>query len=348
VQWCDWDWKETDRLLQQPESSEKPFFSEASQGLDAEPGGGVAGEDLADADVSGEHLGRLVAGLAHDVALADSVHRGLGDASGAQAMAAQGLRLQTGAAGGPLQDPADAVLVEPAAGELAMAVDPAKDGTGGDARRGQPAAQRADRAGGVLLPKGNADLAAGCLLVGLRAAEIDDQAVLGEGEVGKSIAASSERRKAPAKPTRMSARSRRPESVSGQQATIRRMSLVRSGALPFLGGADRAADALEGLAHDKVMARRGRGFKSCRLVGLGDRGEPAGDGRRAKGSRAVGDVESDGCGSCRQVGQVVPLAEPGEVLEVGPVGAQGGGGFGGVNVGSGLLDEVFEAGGPCG
>jgi len=40
------------------------------------------------------------------------------------------------------------------------------------------------------------------------------------------------------------------------------------------------------------------------------------------------------------------LAEPGEVLEVGPVGAQCGGGFGGMNVGSGLLDEVFEVGGP--
>ena len=48
----------------------------------------------------------------------------------------------------------------------------------------------------------------------------------------KSIAASSERRKAPAKPTRTSARSRRPESVLGHAATIRRMSLVRSGALP--------------------------------------------------------------------------------------------------------------------
>ena len=65
-----------------------------------------------------------------------------------------------------------------------MAGDPAKDGTGGDARRGEPAAQCADRAGGVLLPKGNADLAAGSLLVGLRAAQVDDQAVLGEGEVG--------------------------------------------------------------------------------------------------------------------------------------------------------------------
>jgi len=102
-----------------------------------------------------------------------------------QAMSTQRLWLQAGAAGGPLHDPADAVPVKPAAGELAVAVDPAKDGAGADARRGQPAAQRADRAGGVLLPKWNTDLAAGSLLVGLRAAEVDDQAVLGEGEVGE-------------------------------------------------------------------------------------------------------------------------------------------------------------------
>ena len=62
--------------------------------------------------VLGEHLGRFVAGLAHDVALADSVHGGLGDASGAQGVTAQGLRLQTGAAGGHFENPADAVLVE--------------------------------------------------------------------------------------------------------------------------------------------------------------------------------------------------------------------------------------------
>ena len=77
-------------------------------------------------------------------------------------------------------------------------------------------------------------------------------------------------------------------------------------------------------------------------MSLGDRGQPAVDGGRAKDARAVGDVEGDGCGSRRQVGQVVLLAEPGEVLEVGAVRVEGGGGFGGVNVGSGLLDQVFE------
>ena len=96
------------------------------------------------------------------------------------------------------------------------------------------------------------------------------------------------------------------------------------------------------------MARRWRRFKSCRLVSLGDRGQPAGDGGRAKEARAVGDVEGNGRRSCRQVRQGVPVAEPGEVLEVGAIGAQGGGGFGGVNIGSGLFDQFFEAGGQRG
>ena len=116
--------------------------------------------------------------------------------------------------------------------------------------------------------------------------------------------------------------------------------------LTFLGGADRAANALEGLAHDEVMARRGRGFKSSRLVSLGDRGQTAGDGGRAKRARAVGDVEGDGRGSRRQTGQMVLLAESGEILEVGAVGAEGCGGFGGVNVGSRFFDQFFEIGGP--
>jgi hypothetical protein len=56
-------------------------------------------------------------------------------------------------------------------------------------------------------------------------------------------------------------------------------------------------------------------------VSLGDRGQPAGDGGRAEGGGPIGDVEGDRGGSRREVGQVVLLAESGEVLEVGPVGA---------------------------
>ena len=132
-----WDGQETGSSASAAGRPLRSPFSQRSvvgfQGSDAQPGGGVAGEVLADTDVSGQHLTGLVAGLAHDVALADSVHGGLGDASGAQAVAAQRLRLQAGASGGPFENPADAVLVEPAAGELANPSDPAKDGTGGDA-----------------------------------------------------------------------------------------------------------------------------------------------------------------------------------------------------------------------
>ncbi len=343
--------RKRDCPLQKPETLEKPFFSGTRcqfstvslLGSDTEAGGGVAREHLADADVAGEHLGRLVAGLAHDVALADSVHRGLGDASGAEAMSAQRLRLQAGAAGGPLHDPSHAILVESAARDLAMAVDPAEDGSGRDAGVGEPSAQRADRAGFLLLSKGNANLASGCLLVGLRPAQVDDEAVLGEGEVGAfdrgelraakgdGEAHQNERPVAEAQ-KRLRARGDDPADVAGQKRS-----------LAFLGGADRAADPLEGLAHDKMVARRGRLFKSCRLVSLGDRGQPAGDGSRAKRSRTVSDVEGDGCGSRRQVGQVVFLAEPDKVLEVRPVGAQGGGRFGGLNVGSCLFNEVLDA-----
>ena len=52
-------------------SSRKPLRGPLYQRSDAESGGGVAGEHFADADVFSEHLGRFVAGLAHDVALVD-------------------------------------------------------------------------------------------------------------------------------------------------------------------------------------------------------------------------------------------------------------------------------------
>ena len=80
-------------------------------------------------------------GLADDVALADSAYSCLGHMAGTQRVAAQRLWIQTGAPGGALQNPADAVLVEPVAGEFALTADPAKDGSGRDACLGQPGAQ---------------------------------------------------------------------------------------------------------------------------------------------------------------------------------------------------------------
>ena len=81
----------------------------------------------------------------------------------------------------------------------------------------------------LLLPKGNANLAAGCLLIGLRAAQVDDEAILGESEAGvvdrgklRAAEGAGEADKNQGPVTKAQQR----------QATIRRMSLVRSGALP--------------------------------------------------------------------------------------------------------------------
>ena len=62
-----------------------------SQGPDAQTGGGVAGKHFADSEVLGELLGLFVAGLAHDLALAGSVHDCLSDPTGAQGVPFQNL-----------------------------------------------------------------------------------------------------------------------------------------------------------------------------------------------------------------------------------------------------------------
>jgi hypothetical protein len=64
-------------------SSRKPLRRLFSRGSDTQFGSGITRKDLSDADVTGAHLDQFVAGLAHDVALARSVHGGLGDKAGA-------------------------------------------------------------------------------------------------------------------------------------------------------------------------------------------------------------------------------------------------------------------------
>jgi hypothetical protein len=118
--------------------------------------------------------------------------------AGAQAVAAHGFRLQTGAQGGPLQNPADAVLVEPAAGGPVMTVDPAKDSTGGDARFGEPALQRADRQVASSFPKGMPTLRPAASWSVFERCRLMTRPSLVKERWAKSIAASSERRKAPA------------------------------------------------------------------------------------------------------------------------------------------------------
>lgn len=64
-----------------------------------------------------------------------------------------------------------------------MTRDPAKDTSSHDARYGEPAAQGANRTVCIVCPKGNADRVLGCLLTGLRTAQIDDKAVRSQGKM---------------------------------------------------------------------------------------------------------------------------------------------------------------------
>ena len=75
---------------------------------------------------------------------------------------------------------------------------------------------------------------------------------------------------------------------------------------------------------------------------LGDRSQAARDGARSETARTIGDVESDGFGSRRKEGEVVLVAEAGEVSKIGSVREQGGGRIRAANIGLGFLNKVLK------
>jgi len=77
---------------------------------------------------------------------------------------------------------------------------------------------------------GYAHLPALALLIGFGSAQCHGQAVLAEAAILNVQANSSERRNAPAKPSKISARSRKPIRPQSALPTIPRMSSVRAGA----------------------------------------------------------------------------------------------------------------------
>ena len=97
-----------------------------------------------------------------------------------------------------------------------------------------------------------------------------------------SRATSSERRKAPAKPSSSSARSRSPTRVPGSLLEHALQVGDHGRRLGRLGRADRAADAGVGAPHQRGGGRRGQ---VGGLVGLGDDHQAAGDGGRLEARR---------------------------------------------------------------
>ncbi len=93
------------------ETSGKCFFSVLCELLDSETRCRILAKDLARADIAPQSRNRLVPRLAHNDELADAIHRRLGDASGAEGVAAELLRLQSGSRGCTLEELADRVSV---------------------------------------------------------------------------------------------------------------------------------------------------------------------------------------------------------------------------------------------
>ena len=177
----------------------------------------------------------------------------LGRTTGPQGVTAEGLGLHARATCGPLQNPADRRAMNAAPGEIAVPVDRAEHRSRLQVRCLQPLADGAHRTSRRVVPERNSDLAAAGLLVGLRAAQIDDQSVLAVGDIGdrdgcelrtaKRAGTADQDQRAIARAREvLRATGNDPANVGGEE---RLLSVLRR--------ADRAADARQRLTHDEVM-----------------------------------------------------------------------------------------------
>ena len=134
----------------------------------------VVDEQLAVADIAGEHGVAGVAGLRSDLERRDARLHGAGGEAGAQAVAGEAGRVDAGGGDALLDDERYGFAGEPLGSDAAMPVDRPEDGAGFDPGNGKPAVEGED--GAVAgSAEGDADLAPRPFLVGLRAPERDDQ-----------------------------------------------------------------------------------------------------------------------------------------------------------------------------
>ncbi len=290
------------------------------------------------ADVAGDGGGGAVAGLAHDVPDGGPAARRFGTEAGAQRVPGVGCRVQTRARDRAFEDCRDRARGERAPAYFPVAVDGPEQGPGGDPGRGEPELERADWTRVLPRPTRQDQNMAHPFGVGLRAAEVDQDALVRPNRV-----LDPDRGQVPAaRRARETQQDQSPVPLAGQGVGERgegaaEIAGAQRGLAPG-GDAEGPADALEGLA-DLRMGHGGRARVPGDPVGSGDGGQPSGNGARPVGPGERRQVKRDGFGRRRQSVRGPARAPALEVGPVRPVGPQGRGLARSARIGSGFVDE---------
>lgn len=238
--------------------------------LDSEAGGSVLAKDLARPDIAPQRRNGLVPRLTHDDELADAVHRGLSHAACPERMPTEFVDLQSRPHRCTLQKLADRILVQAAPRNMTVSLNGPEDRAFSNPGPVEPLAQRTDGTRILTGSEGQAYVSSGALLVCLRLANADDDAIDGELEVtyidGGQLRAPKSSRKSGQHQCGVS----NPEKVSAPGGDD--PADVWERGLSVLCGADGAPYALERLSHDKMAGRSRRVGEARGLIRLGDRG----------------------------------------------------------------------------
>jgi hypothetical protein len=240
--------------------------------LDSEARRGVLAKGLTGPYIAPQRRNSLVTRLLHDDELADAVHRGLGDAACPERMPAGLLDLQSRPAGCTLEELADGISVQAAPRDVTVSSNGPEDRTISNRGPVEPLAQRTDGTRILTGSEGQAYVSSGALLVCLRLANADDDAIDGELEVtyidGGQLRAPKSSRKSGQHQCGVS----NPEKVSAPGGDDPADVRCEERGLSVLCGADGAPYALERLSHDKMAGRSRRVGEARGLMRLGDRG----------------------------------------------------------------------------
>lgn len=221
---------------------------------ESEVAAGGGGQGVEGPEVAVEQDGEVfVPGLGGDPVEVDSGGVGGGGVAGAQRVAGDPGGGQAGGLGAFVQDAGERVGCQPVVADLLVA-EPDEQWARCLATQVPPGDEFADRVGGGTAPVGNADQGAGCVLVGLGAADVQQQAAglgfdAGQGEGGEL-----------ADPQRRGVAEQDQRGVAGTQQAA---AVDRGEDLRNLGPRSAAGLGAEGRCRRCGAARRGPGGR-CR------------------------------------------------------------------------------------